>query len=307
MQKNESLSVILPVYNGELFVTAAIQSVMSQTVPVLEIIVIDDASKDRTREIIHKTFPDQLKQGFIRYECNEQNRERSYSRNRGAELARGDYIFFLDHDDLWDESYLDSVTAHFLREQCDVVYTFPRTFVNEAGEVIRRSSKTISHDSQELIFGSQVGYPSATAFRRSSFAGYSEACILREDWEIFLRAALAGQRISILDSDQVMMRAHGGRSSSKSVKFWSSTLWVYHSYKDRIPAQYRGVFLYHVADICFRYGDIPHGWSLSLQALTGGKLPGFRMLHRLLTRGIRVDRYFSLARERKRLAILEQR
>lgn len=307
MQKNENLSVILPVYNGELFVTAAIQSVLSQTVPVLEIIVIDDASKDRTREIIHEAFPDQLKQGFIRYECNEQNRERSYSRNRGAELARGEYIFFLDHDDLWSENYLASVTAQFVTEQCDIVYTFPRTFVDEAGEVIRRSSKYISPDCLELLFGSQVGYPSATAFRRSSFAGYSESCILREDWEIFLRASLAGQRISILDSDQVMMRAHGGRSSSKSVKFWSSTLWVYHRYKDQIPSQYRGVFLYHVADICFRYGDIPHGWLLSLQALAGGKLPGFRMLHRLLTRGVRVDRYFSLAGERNRLGILEQR
>ncbi|HEX9080618.1 MAG TPA: hypothetical protein VF795_13565, partial [Desulfuromonadaceae bacterium] len=106
--------------------------------------------------------------------------------------------------------------------------------------------------------------------------------------------------IRILDRDQVKMRAHGERSS-RSAKFWRSTLRVHDQYQTRIPLQYRGIFLYHVADICLRYGDLPRGWRLTLRALLGGTPPDPRMVHRLLTRGLRLDRFWSLAAERRRL------
>jgi|GEM_PF-288503 len=300
MQSASTASVIIPVYNGERFVAEAIRCALGQTHAPLEVIVIDDASSDRTGETVTGGFAHELAHGRLRYERNEQNRERSFSRNRAAELASGDYLFFLDHDDLWDKSYIATVVDTFEQTLCDVVYSFPRTFIDEEGSVIRHSAKRISPDSAELIFASQVGYPSATAFRRSAFPGYTEDCILREDWEIFLRGYLSGQRISILDSNLVKMRAHGGRTS-KSVKFWRSTLRVHEQYQARIPHRYRGPFLYHVADICLRYGDLPRGWRLSMQALVNGALPDLRMVHRLLTRGMRLDRYFSLAAERRKL------
>ena len=294
-----TVSIIIPNYNGARFVAEAVNCALLQTFSPLEIVVIDDASKDQSEEIIRSTFTRELANGRLRFERNERNRERSFSRNRGAELARGEYICFLDHDDLWSKEYIASVMEIFERTSCDAVYSFPRTFVNENGELIRRSAKRISADSAELIFASQVGYPSATAFRRTSFLGYTEDCILREDWEIFLRGYLAGQHICIQDNDVVKIRAHDGRTSN-SVKFWSSTLRVYKQYLERIPLQYRNIFLYHVVDVCLRYGDLPRGWHLSMMAMKSGMLPDVRMIQRLFTRGIRVDRYLSLAAERRK-------
>lgn len=297
---NSSISVVIPVYNGERFVAEAIRSALGQTVTPQEIIVVDDASTDRTGEIIRQEFAPQLERGAVRYARNERNRERSFSRNEGVRLARGEYVFFLDYDDLWEPDYLETVMGVLGRDGADLVYSFPRTFVDEQGRIIRSTTKRISADTAELVFASQVGYPSATALKRDSFPGYAEDCILREDWEIFLRAQLSGLRIRILDRDQVRMRAHGERSS-RSAKFWRSTLRVHEQYRARIPLQYRGLFLYHVADICLRYGDLRRGWRLTLQSLMGGALPDLRMVHRLLTRGMRLDRFVSLAAERRRL------
>lgn len=279
----------------------AIRCALTQTHEPLEVIVIDDASSDGTSTVVSTAFAAELADGRLRYECNECNRERSYSRNKGVALASGQYVCFLDHDDLWDREYLASVMEAFARTGCDVVYSFPRTVINEDGKEIRCSSKRISTDNAALIFSSQVGYPSATAFRRAAFPGYIDGCILREDWEIFLRGALAGLQICILDNNLVRIRAHAGRTS-RSVKFWSSTLQVYARYQARVPRPYRGLFLFHVADTCLRYGDLPRGWGLSLQALMGGALPDIRMLQRLFTRGLRLDRWLTLAAERRRFS-----
>jgi glycosyltransferase involved in cell wall biosynthesis len=288
------------VYNGERFVVEAVRSALGQTYPPLEVIVVDDASTDRTGKLIQQEFAPQIISGAVHYVRNERNMERSFSRNEGVRLARGLYVFFLDYDDLWKPAYLETVMEVLGQDGVDLVYSFPRTFIDERGQVLRSTAKWISADAAELVFASQVGYPSATAIKRKSFPGYAGECILREDWEIFLKAQLAGLRITVLDHDQVRMRAHGGRSS-RNVKFWRSTLWVHEHYQARIPRNYRGRFFYHVADVCLRYGDLPRGWRLGMQALMAGTLPDLRMVHRFLTRGVRLDRYFSLAAERRKL------
>lgn len=63
-----------------------------------------------------------------------------------------------------------------------------------------------------------VGYPSATAFKRSAFWGYKDEYVMREDWEIFLRSYLEGLSLKILDEDKVFIREHP-RRTSKSKNF----------------------------------------------------------------------------------------
>lgn len=88
-----TVSVIVPVYNGERFLAEAIESILAQTYPSYEIIVIDDGSTDRTREIV-LSYPE------IKY-LYQTNAGTAAARNRGIEMARGEYLAFLDADDLW--------------------------------------------------------------------------------------------------------------------------------------------------------------------------------------------------------------
>ncbi len=87
------VSVILPVYNGERYLAEAIESVLSQSYQSFELIVIDDGSTDRSREIA-QSFP------LIKY-VFQANRGVAAARNRGIEISRGEFLTFLDADDLW--------------------------------------------------------------------------------------------------------------------------------------------------------------------------------------------------------------
>jgi glycosyltransferase involved in cell wall biosynthesis len=90
------VSVVLPVFNGELCVGRAVQSVLRQTMSDLELVVVDDGSADRTSRVVSRYSERRLK--FVKLTNNSGT---SAARNAGISLARGEYIAFLDSDDEW--------------------------------------------------------------------------------------------------------------------------------------------------------------------------------------------------------------
>lgn len=105
------ISVIIPVFNGEKYIKEAINSVLEQTFQGFEIIVIDDGSIDRTEEIVKSFLSDK-----IHYE-KQINKGVAVARNRGVELAKNDWIAFLDADDLWVNDKLELQINAFLNNQ----------------------------------------------------------------------------------------------------------------------------------------------------------------------------------------------
>lgn len=89
-----SVSAVIPCYNGELFLSEAVLSVLRQTYPVVELIVVDDGSSDRSAEIA-RSFGSPVKL------VQKENGGEGSARNRGIQEARGDLIAFLDADDVW--------------------------------------------------------------------------------------------------------------------------------------------------------------------------------------------------------------
>jgi glycosyltransferase involved in cell wall biosynthesis len=99
-----TISVIIPTYNAVERLKRTIQSVLDQTHAAHEVIVVDDGSTDQTPEI------ERLFGGDIRY-VRTQNGGQQRARNLGAEMATGNWLALLDHDDLWEPSYLAEVDA----------------------------------------------------------------------------------------------------------------------------------------------------------------------------------------------------
>jgi glycosyltransferase involved in cell wall biosynthesis len=91
---NGLVSVVIPVYNGERYVAEAIESVLAQGHRPLEVIVVDDGSTDHTAEVVKLFAPE------VRYDF-QPNSGAAAARNRGVGLAQGDFLAFLDADDLW--------------------------------------------------------------------------------------------------------------------------------------------------------------------------------------------------------------
>src|SRR2546430_16171850 len=95
-----AVTVVIPVYNGERFIQRAVDSILKQTYPVSQIIVVDDGSKDRTREIVEKEYSEQ-----VTLLC-QQNGGPARARNTGLRMATGEFIAFLDADDWWEPEKL---------------------------------------------------------------------------------------------------------------------------------------------------------------------------------------------------------
>ncbi|GAH83893.1 unnamed protein product, partial [marine sediment metagenome] len=119
---NITVSVIIPTYNRADMVGRAIQSVINQTYQDFEIIIIDDASTDNTREVARE-FQEREKR--IKYFKHEINKGGGAARNTGIKNSKGEYIAFLDSDDEWYPEKLEKQIEIFNKndENLGVVYS----------------------------------------------------------------------------------------------------------------------------------------------------------------------------------------
>lgn len=103
MEKNGLVSIIMPSYNTGGYIAQSIQSVLAQTYPNWELIIVDDCSTDNSDEVVAKYLSDSR----IIYLKNEINSGAAVSRNRALKEAKGKWIAFLDSDDLWHPEKLE--------------------------------------------------------------------------------------------------------------------------------------------------------------------------------------------------------
>ena len=129
---HKKLSIIIPVYNGVQFIKAALDSLFAQATPQLEVIVVDDGSKDDTVACIHKHFPEQIAANNLRV-FSQTNQGVSAARNLGIEHASGDYIGFMDSDDLLLPNYIATVFAAIVHDTDMIEFGF-KTFIHRLEE-----------------------------------------------------------------------------------------------------------------------------------------------------------------------------
>lgn len=113
------LSIIIPVYNGEKYIESAIKSVLKQPYRNLEIVVVNDCSTDKTKVIVEKMSAEDDR---IRLINQSSNKGVSSARNKGIAESCGEYIVFLDCDDVWLPGVITDEKMHVLDcEQYDIV------------------------------------------------------------------------------------------------------------------------------------------------------------------------------------------
>jgi len=129
------ISIIIPVYNGSRFLEQTIISAIKQTYTDIEILLIEDCSTDNTLEIA-----EMLSEKFsaITLLKNQKNIGVAKSRNRGIEIAKGEYIAFLDSDDLWQPQKLEKQINLLKKSNADLCYT-AYSFVNEYTQPIKKT------------------------------------------------------------------------------------------------------------------------------------------------------------------------
>jgi glycosyltransferase involved in cell wall biosynthesis len=154
-----TISVIIPVYNGQDYLLESIQSVCEQEYDNLEIIIVDDGSTDGTAELIYSM----KKRNTIKY-FYQQNKGPASARNMGLEKASGEWIAFLDSDDLWPKSKI-SRCLESIKKNNEVEIVWGMTEVFFQSEELK--SKFIGSDfAKKPIFNTYLG---AVFTRKSVF------------------------------------------------------------------------------------------------------------------------------------------
>ena len=209
-----TISVIIPAYNAEKFIKGTINSVLNQTFRDLELIVINDGSTDGTLEVI-SSFSDSRLQVFSYPNAGPQK-----SRNRGIEQAKGEYLSFLDSDDLWTPDKLER-QLQALQENPDAAVAYSWTdFINESGERLPGGQhfKFTKDVYEQLLLGDFIGSGSNPLIRRDALLNvgpFDESLVGGQDWEMWLRLA-AQYHFAVVPSTQVFYR--------QSASSWSSYL-----------------------------------------------------------------------------------
>ena len=127
------ISVIVPVYNGEQYITECIESILSQTYHNIEVIIIDDGSTDDTVRITRQYAAGDKRIKLI----SQSNRGPSCARNLGLENARGSYITFVDADDVVSTDYLEVLYILLCETGADITAC---TFTNKYDKLGDRKS-----------------------------------------------------------------------------------------------------------------------------------------------------------------------
>ncbi|NQV01642.1 MAG: glycosyltransferase [Bacteroidia bacterium] len=192
---NPLVSIIIPVYNGENFIAEAVQCVLNQDYYPLEVIVVDDGSTDRSGNIIAQ-FGNQVNYIF------QENAGPANARNKGLAAATGQFIGFLDADDLWPENRI--------REALSVLSQHPDLgFVQGFTKQVFSQGKTIKSDKrEETIFGFVMG---SALFRRFVFetvGSFDDSMKFCEDLDWFIRAMEFGIPFKIQEKVTLVYRIH---------------------------------------------------------------------------------------------------
>lgn len=184
-----TVSVIIPAFNAMPHLPQTIESVLQQTFNDFEILIIDDASTDSTVEWIS-----QIKDHRIHLIQQTKNQGPNAARNLGINSAKGDYIAFLDADDIWEPAKLFKQVEILERDiHIGLIYT-SATIMNEEGQVTGRLfvARKEGNVWESLIQGNFVDCPSSVIVRRECFnqVGLFDVnfrCF--EDWEMWIRIA----------------------------------------------------------------------------------------------------------------------
>jgi len=200
MDRSPTVSVLIPTYNRASVLLSTLESVLQQTLPVHEVVLVDDGSTDQTQGRVREFLEQQPNfRDRVRY-LYQENAGKSAALNRGIALASGEWIAFLDSDDLWMEGKLEEqFRALNAYAECGVCFTDAR-FVNDrqlstsAFEYANKryaSAHGIVHRPTEFILGIPHGVYMQTLVARTELVrdvgGFDTELSLGEDTDFLFR------------------------------------------------------------------------------------------------------------------------
>jgi len=211
-------SVIIPVYNRSHLLSETIDTVLAQTYPHFEIIIVDDGSTENIKKVLDDKYSNEP---GIKY-FHKQNEERGAARNFGLKQAKGEYAVFFDSDDFMKPHYLEML-GKIISENTEVKLLAAKYNYNNNGEIenhpILQGLAEGWYDQNLFLKGNMLACNYCIKIRDHNYKLFPTERELAsmEDW-LFLLENLEDNKIFITDDICVTMRQHDERSMSNNQK-----------------------------------------------------------------------------------------
>lgn len=224
------VSVIMPVYNGENFLKEAIESVIAQTYTDWELIIINDGSTDKTEEIIQDFLTDKrLKYLF------QENQGVAKARNNGVKKCQGEYLAFLDADDIWLSEKLE-FQMKVVKRSIEPIFVCTNFFyINNNGEIkgelFSKNIKSYQGFVQKMLLTRNIISTSSVLMPKDIFLklnGFNEKIKIKvgEDYEFWLRVS-GLIKLVCLEKSLIKYRVHLNQTTKNKIKNGKEILKLY--------------------------------------------------------------------------------
>jgi glycosyltransferase involved in cell wall biosynthesis len=210
------ISIVVPTYNYGHFIDQCLQSILDQTFQDYEVIIMDDYSSDATKNIVQKYLGDRR----IRYLKNKANLKQPRNCNKGAMLAKGEYICFLHADDMFLPHNLEK-KIQVLRKNLNIAAVFSGVYLmNADGNIVQElkheGRPDLNYvgerdDYHDLMKNNYIPTPSDVLIRKECFqkvGGFNEKLINGCDWELWIRLAKE-YKLAFIREPLIAYRMHG--------------------------------------------------------------------------------------------------
>jgi teichuronic acid biosynthesis glycosyltransferase TuaG len=219
------VSIVLPLYNCEDYIVETLKSIKSQTYTNWELIIIDDHSTDASYEIV-KAFERQ--DSRVRVYKNQSNQGASYSRNRGIEMSRGEWVAFIDSDDSWNAQKIEWQMS--IVETFNEVFVFTNIFIEtEKKEMVKHCLKIPERLEYKVLKRKNLIPLSSVLLKKSILnEAHFEMNALHEDYILWLKILKKGITAYGINQPLTTIRIRKGSKSSNKV---NSVIKTYQSYR----------------------------------------------------------------------------
>jgi len=206
----------MPYYKKDVFIDKTIESILNQTYQDIEILIIDDELNEQSSKVL-KNLSDRDKR--IKILLNEKNLGAGLSRNKGIEMATGEYIAFCDCDDLWSKFKLEDQLNFMKKFNIDFSFTAYQIIDKEGKIIGSRSAKdNISFD--ELILSCDIGLSTVMLkkklFNNKNF--YFPSIKTKEDYVVWLKLSQNGIKMKGIKKNYSYWRKLSNSLSSSSIQ-----------------------------------------------------------------------------------------
>jgi len=230
------VSAVIPVYNGERFLGTALDSALAQTYKPLEVIAVDDGSTDGSAKVL-------ASYGGRVTVLTQANAGQASARNRGIAAARGEWVAFLDQDDVWDPRKIETQLS--LAQDADALIFSNARVIDGAGTVLRArmvSEKAPPSPTLHDLIVSNTVMAVTVLVRRDAIetvGRFDQANRFgTEDFQLWLRLAARGYRFRFLNQILASYRWHGDNMSSNRARTATGVIYALTKTRREYPAAF---------------------------------------------------------------------